>query len=53
LVVDAFETPCGDSFVASWPARGFSPVFIENATGVLERFLVLLAHLSGHRLPRK
>jgi integrase/recombinase XerD len=32
-----------DAFVASWAARGFSPVFIENATGVLERFLALLA----------
>ena len=32
-----------DAFVASWSARGFSPVFIENATGVLERFLALLA----------
>jgi hypothetical protein len=53
LDADAFETPCGDSFVASWSARGFSPVFIENATGVLERFLLLLAHLSGHRWPRR
>ena len=32
-----------EAFVASWAARGFSPVFIENATGVLERFLGLLA----------
>jgi len=43
LDADAFETACVDAFVASWSARGFSPVFIENATGVLERFLLLLA----------
>ena len=39
---DRFEVACLDAFVASWAARGFSPVFIENATGVLERFLALL-----------
>jgi integrase/recombinase XerD len=38
-----FEAECVEAFVASWSARGFSPVFIENATGVLERFLGLLA----------
>jgi site-specific recombinase XerD len=32
-----------EQFVASWSARGFSPVFIENATGVLTRVLALLA----------
>jgi site-specific recombinase XerD len=37
-----YEAACVDGFIASWSARGFSPVFIENATGVLERFLVLL-----------
>lgn len=44
-VLDAatFEADCADEFVGSWSARGFSPVFIENATGVLERFLALLA----------
>ncbi|MGH9122441.1 MAG: tyrosine-type recombinase/integrase [Acidimicrobiales bacterium] len=40
---DHFEAACMDAFVASWTARGFSAVFIENATGVLERFLALLA----------
>lgn len=40
---DTFEAGCVDGFVASWSARGFSPVFIENATGVLERFLAMLA----------
>ena len=43
LSADAFEAACVDGFVASWSARGFSPVFIENAAGVLERFLTLLA----------
>jgi len=43
LDADSFESACMDAFVASWSARGFSPVFIENATGVLERFLALLA----------
>ena len=42
LDADGFEAACVDAFVASWSARGFSPVFIENATGVLERFLTLL-----------
>ncbi len=37
-----FQQSCVDAFVASWSARGFSPVFIENATGVLDRFLALL-----------
>lgn len=39
----SFEASCVDAFTASWTARGFSHVFIENATGVLERFLALLA----------
>jgi integrase/recombinase XerD len=38
-----FQQGCVDAFVASWSARGFSPVFIENAGGVLDRFLALLA----------
>ncbi len=42
LDAQGFETACVDAFVASWSARGFSPVSIENATGVLERFLALL-----------
>ena len=37
-----FQAACVDGFVASWSARGFSPVTIENAVGVLERFLELL-----------
>jgi len=43
LDAEGFEAACMNAFVASWSARGFSPVFIENATGVLERFLGLLA----------
>ena len=42
LDADAFEASCVDGFVASWSARGFSPVFIENAAGVLDRFLTML-----------
>ncbi len=43
LDADAFQAACVDAFVSSWSARGFSPVFIENASGVLERFLSMLA----------
>jgi integrase/recombinase XerD len=42
LDAKGFEAACVDAFIASWSARGFSPVFIENAAGVLERFLLLL-----------
>lgn len=34
-----FQALCVDAFVASWHARGFSPVTIENDTGLLERVL--------------
>lgn len=43
LDADAFQAACVDAFVASWSARGFSPVTIENGIGVLDRFLELLA----------
>ena len=43
LDAESYELACVESFVATWSARGFSSVFIENATGVLERFLALLA----------
>jgi integrase/recombinase XerD len=39
LNADGFQAECVDGFVASWSARGFSPLTIENATGALERFL--------------
>lgn len=37
-----FQTRCVDAFVASWTARGFSPVTIDNDIGLLERTLVAL-----------
>ena len=43
LDADAFQAACVERFVASWSARGFSPVTIENRIGVLDRFLDLLA----------
>lgn len=44
-VLDAasFQAACVDGFVASWSARGFSAVTIENGEGVLDRFLTMLA----------
>lgn len=42
LSAEAFQAACVEGFVASWSARGFSPVTIENSTGVLDRFLDLL-----------
>ena len=39
----AYQSSCVDRFVASQVARGFSPITIDNATGVLERFLSLAA----------
>jgi integrase/recombinase XerD len=37
-----FQTACVDAFVASWRARGFSPVTIDNDIGLLERTLKAL-----------
>jgi integrase/recombinase XerD len=37
-----FQARCVDAFVASWRARGFSPVTIDNDVGLLERTLVAL-----------
>lgn len=37
-----FQTACVDAFVASWRARGFSPVTIDNDIGQLERTLKAL-----------
>lgn len=37
-----FQADCVAAYVASWTARGFSPVTIENATGLLDRTLDLL-----------
>jgi integrase/recombinase XerD len=43
LDAETYEQACIEAFVTTWSARGFSSVFIENATGVLERFLALLS----------
>ena len=37
-----FQDQCVQAYLASWTARGFSPVTIENDAGVLERMLGLL-----------
>lgn len=37
-----FQATCVDTFVASWRARGFSPVTIDNDIGLLERTLAAL-----------
>jgi site-specific recombinase XerD len=37
-----FQARCVDAFVASWRARGFSQVTIDNDIGLLERALVAL-----------
>src|SRR5580693_9429137 len=37
-----FQQECVEAYLASWVARGFSPVTIENDSGVLERMLALL-----------
>lgn len=39
---EVFQAACVEAFIASWQARGFSPVTIENDTGLLERMLVAL-----------
>ncbi|MGW2476931.1 tyrosine-type recombinase/integrase [Streptomyces sp. NPDC001665] len=37
-----FQALCVEAFVASWRARGFSPVTVENDIGLLERTLKAL-----------
>ena len=37
-----YQAQCVDAFVLSWTARGFSPVTIDNDTGLLERTLKAL-----------
>jgi integrase/recombinase XerD len=37
-----FQRACVEAYLASWTARGFSPVTIENDSGVLDRVLALL-----------
>ena len=38
----AFQAGCVEAYLASWTARGFCPVTIENDAGVLDRVLGLL-----------
>ena len=33
-----FQRECVDAFVASWRARGFSPVTIDNDIGIIDRY---------------
>jgi integrase/recombinase XerD len=37
-----YQAMCVDAFIASWRARGFSAVTVENDTGLLERTLQVL-----------
>ncbi|MEU8874527.1 hypothetical protein AB0D24_25970 [Streptomyces javensis] len=37
-----FQAACVEAFVASWRARGFSPVTIDNDMSLLERTLAVL-----------
>jgi hypothetical protein len=37
-----FQEQCVEAYVLSWVARGFSPVTVDNDTGVLERMLAAL-----------
>jgi hypothetical protein len=40
--VVGLQAACLEAYLASWTARGFSPVTIENDSGVLDRVLGLL-----------
>ncbi|MFD7379702.1 tyrosine-type recombinase/integrase [Streptomyces mirabilis] len=46
-----FQTMCVDAFVASWRARGFSPVTIDNDIGLLERTLTALGRPAWEVTP--
>ena len=54
-----FQAECVEAFVTSWRARGFSPVTIDNDTGLLERTLKALGlpcvggDPGGHRPGRR
>ncbi len=48
-----FQALCVDALVASWRARGFSPVTIGNDSALLERALKALVHRRRARqVPR-
>ncbi|WP_405636908.1 site-specific integrase [Streptomyces sp. NBC_00117] len=53
LVTDPwqFQAVCVDAFVASWRARGFSPVTIDNDIGLLERTLAALGRPAWEVTP--
>jgi integrase/recombinase XerD len=46
-----FQAQCVEAFVASWRARGFSPVTIDNDIGLLERTLVALGRPAWEVTP--
>jgi len=46
-----FQAECVEAFVASWRARGFSPVTIDNDTGLLERTLAALGRPAWEVTP--
>jgi len=46
-----FQAQCVEAFVASWHARGFSPVTIDNDTGLLERTLSALGRPAWEVTP--
>lgn len=46
-----FQALCVEAFVASWQARGFSPVTIENDVGLLERTLATLGRPAWEVTP--
>ncbi|WP_329234313.1 hypothetical protein [Streptomyces canus] len=46
-----FQAACIDAFVASWRARGFSPVTIDNDIGLLERTLAALGRPAWEVTP--
>lgn len=48
---DVFQAACVDAFIASWTARGLSPVTIENDTGLLERMLTALGRPAWEVTP--
>src|SRR5258708_29360459 len=46
-----FQAACVEAFVASWRARGFSPVTIDNDIGRLERALKALGRPAWEVTP--
>jgi integrase/recombinase XerD len=46
-----FQAGCVEAFVASWRARGFSPVTIDNDSGLLERALKALGRPAWEVAP--